>query len=343
MRSRSPINLVVVLLIAGILAIAGSVPECATTSERPSMSSYLAGLSSRDSVTILITDSGLGGLSVAAEIERRLQDCHWFSNVRLVFANALVSNDRPYNSMATTEEKVATFSAALEGFQDKFSPDIILIACNTLSVIYDQTDFSTHSTVPVYGIVDFGVNMIAERLDRTSGSAILLGTPTTTESGAHLSGLMERGVDSARIVVQACPMLESEIQSDPQSDVVAMMIEMFAMEANEGSSPSGDDSLVVALCCTHYGYAADVFDSVFSEVAGRPVSIVDPNTAMSSALFDHADCSKHSSSVTTVEVVSRAELTQDDVTAISRMIERQSGVTADALRRYTLDSSLFAL
>ena len=45
-----------------------------------------------------------------------------------------------------------------------YKVDIILIACNTLSVIYAETDFSKTCPIPVMSIVDFGVNIIAEKM-----------------------------------------------------------------------------------------------------------------------------------------------------------------------------------
>ena len=302
----------------------------------------LAAVRDKTDITILLTDSGLGGLSVAAEIENRLHRCHMFDNVHLVFANALPSNDRPYNRMTDMSEKAAVFSHALDGFVQHYHPDIILIACNTLSVVYPYTEFSTRSSIPVLGIVDFGVDLVEQQLAAdSSATAIIVGTPTTAGSGAHKDALISHGISADRITVQGCDMLESEIQANPESDIVRTMIEMYALEAADSAKHEPSEPVVVALCCTHYSFARQSFSDVFSRVLGRPVTVVDPNTAMAASLFDGANCDRFDSTAVGVEVVSRAELSPGDIEAIAHMIEPQSVATAAALRKYTFDKNLF--
>ena len=53
---------------------------------------------------ILITDSGVGGLSVCAYAERFVRTHGYTEPVRLTFANAAPENDYGYNSMPSREE-----------------------------------------------------------------------------------------------------------------------------------------------------------------------------------------------------------------------------------------------
>ena len=94
----------------------------------------------KEKVTILVTDSGLGGLSVAAHLEANFKKWHPFKEVKIMFVNALPSETYFYNQMKNTAEKVRVFNQALFGMTEKLSPDLIFIACNTLSVLYNQTD-----------------------------------------------------------------------------------------------------------------------------------------------------------------------------------------------------------
>lgn len=336
-----PNNLLSILLSTAILLIL-AVPADSGQPTTSRTADELEAIRNKSEVTILLTDSGLGGLSVVAEIENHLEQCHLFKQVHLVFANALPSNDRPYNRMSDMSEKAAVFSHALDGFIKHYQPDIILIACNTLSVVYPYTEFSDRSPVPVLGIVDFGVDLIDQHLTGDSlSSVIIVGTPTTAESGAHRQGLLSRGVSADRITVQGCDMLESEIQANPESDIVGSMIEMYALEAADSVKSEETGDVVVALCCTHYGFARRAFSDVFSRVLGKPVTVVDPNTAMAAALFTGADCSRYGNTAVNVDVVSRAELSSGDIEAIAHMIEPTSAVTAEALRKYTFDENLF--
>lgn len=336
MVNRHLLRRLTVCLVALLVACAQ-----AGNGEHDSLSDAVAALGDRESITILVTDSGLGGLSVAAAVARQFDRCHPFAHVRLIFANALPDNDHTYNAMASTAEKADVFTSALDGFVDRFQPDIILIACNTLSIVYPETEFSSRSNVPVFGIVEFGVRSIRETLTGENASAIIMGTPTTAESHAHKDALIEQSVHPDRITTHACEMLESEIQADPNSDVVRTMIEMYAVEALESNPPVDSSDVTVALCCSHYGYARSAFEDVFRELLGHDVSIVDPNDAMSAAVLAEVDCTRFENTQVAVEVVSRAELGEDDIASIAAMLQAVSAVTAEALRTYTLDTNLF--
>jgi glutamate racemase len=297
----------------------------------------------KDSVTIVITDSGLGGLSVAAAIERRLQQYRVFREVHLIFANALPDRDHPYNLMETTAEKVRVFDSALAGMSRTLKPDLILIACNTLSVVFPQTEFARTSDIPVIGIVEFGVEQIAQELEKDSASSvIILGTPTTIGQRTHVDRLAARGFDSTRISTQACNMLETEIQADPTSDIVRSMIEMYAMEALEKQQPTRPGELIVALCCSHYGFSRSVFQDVFQSVFERPVEIVDPNVAMAEYLFPQAVRERQIKTSVTTSVVSRAEILPDEAASIAAAVQPVSETTADAIVSYVRDTSLFS-
>jgi glutamate racemase len=117
-------------------------------------------------ITIVITDSGLGGMSVCGGIEDKLKKFKSFEEINLIFFNSLPEKGIGYNSMPTMEVKAEVFNQALISMEDKFSPDIILIACNTLSIVYPHTQFAQVSKTPVLGIVDFGVSMILSELKK---------------------------------------------------------------------------------------------------------------------------------------------------------------------------------
>ena len=307
-----------------------------------SLSSAIAALFHKDRVTIVITDSGLGGLSVAAAIEQRLRDCSLGSKVDLVYANALPDNEHLYNRMPDLGSKARVFSSALSGFTQKYHPDIILIACNTLSVVYPATEFASTGTVPVAGIVDFGVAPLREELESDSSKwAIIMGTPTTIQSEAHQRGLEQSGIPANRIVTQACEDLESEIQTDPASDIVNSLISMYVQEALSKRGPENRGEAVVALCCTHYGYARKEFDSAFHAQLGYRVAIVDPNEAMANAFSDGLKCESDTATTVAVTVASRAKLTQTEIDAVAELLQSQSPATASALRHYTYDTTLF--
>ncbi|MFH2037725.1 MAG: hypothetical protein ABIJ45_15090 [Candidatus Zixiibacteriota bacterium] len=293
----------------------------------------------KKAVRILVTDSGLGGLSVAAEIEKRMESSGLFQNVDIIFGNALPSSNYLYNQMPSKEEKVTVFSAALTGMQSTFKPDIILIACNTLSVIYPETEFSRTTNIPVIDIVDFGVNLIKNELEADpDNNIVILGTPTTISQNSHREAL---GPDSIRVIPQACDMLESEIQSDPNSDIVQTMIEMYGWEAAGKFILGSNDSLAVALCCTHYPYSSKLFKTQFEQIFDKSIKILDPNQEMSRFLFKPELENRYDHTVVGVKVVSQAELSSEAINSISNIIRPISLKTADALKNYELNKDLF--
>ncbi len=75
---------------------------------------------------ILITDSGVGGLSVVAYAERFVRTHGFTAPVRLTFANAAPENDYGYNSMPSREPKLETFDRFLRNVTERFAPDSIM-------------------------------------------------------------------------------------------------------------------------------------------------------------------------------------------------------------------------
>ena len=90
------------LLILTLVSVPGAVPAQATPG-------WLPGLLDKGSITIVITDSGLGGLSVVADAAEKFRQHPAFKQVNLVFFNALFSDQSGYNGLQTREEKLRGF------------------------------------------------------------------------------------------------------------------------------------------------------------------------------------------------------------------------------------------
>src|SRR5438067_11543997 len=115
---------------------------------------------------ILITDSGVGGLSVVAYAERFVRTRGFTEAVRLTFANAAPANDYGYNSMPTHAAKIETFDRFLHSVTERFAPDMIYVACNTLSVLLPEV------SVPAKGIIETGVRRLLDALGPRSMAII---------------------------------------------------------------------------------------------------------------------------------------------------------------------------
>jgi glutamate racemase len=299
----------------------------------------MSAAAAKDTLSLLIADSGMGGLSICADIVSGLQERRSYRSMAVTYFNAWPEQDRGYNLLPGMAERIRVFDRALDAML-RFEPDRILIACNTLSALYPDTPFSRKAHVPVTDIIGFGVEqMHAYLCARADSRVILLGTPTTIEAGTHRARLVERGIDAGRIVCQPCDRLAGEIEKDPEGATVRAMVESFIRQAAE-SVPDRRRPVAAALCCTHYGYSQRIFEAALQSVFEGPITILDPNKAMSAALL--TDCPQgHQDVRIDLEVVSRIVWSDEKIASIARLLETASPLTASALRQYRHDPDLF--
>ena len=233
---------------------------------------------------ILITDSGVGGLSVVAYAERFVRTHGFAEPVRLTFANAAPENDYGYNSMPSREEKLQTFDRFLTNVTERYAPDMIYVACNTLSVLLPDTPYFRRAAIPVKGIVETGVELVHRALDADPESvAMIFGTQTTIDAGAYPRMLVERGIAASRIISQACPGLADTISEDREGVRTKSEIDRWVATAIDKMQRSVRP-VVACLACTHYGYRKELFADAFAE-AGAPAIVVNPNESAVDDLF----------------------------------------------------------
>ncbi|MCR4417582.1 MAG: aspartate/glutamate racemase family protein [Ignavibacteria bacterium] len=295
----------------------------------------------KQQLKLLFTDSGLGGLSIMAEAADFLIKEKPFESVDLIYFNSTPDKKIGYNKMPNDDERIAVFNSALYSMKEKYNPDFIFIACNTLSVIYEQTKFAKEEKVPVETIVKYGVNSMKEKLQSDPKSqVIILGTPTTINKNTYKLKLIESGIDETRIINQACPDLESEIQINPESDKTRNLIQKYLAEALE-KLPDKSAKTFLSLCCTHYGFAEKVFESMMNELRYSNYEVINPNKKMVESIkekFKNTNCDQIQLSS---KVVSKVIFFEDEISSISKLIEKISPLVADSLRDYELKEDLF--
>lgn len=294
-----------------------------------------------ETIVIAVTDSGLGGLSIVADTERKLRELGVYADVELIFYNALFSAGDGYNSLPDRDEKIRVFSRALQGLQDRYAPNIILIACNTLSVLYQDTEFAATTKTPVVGIVEDGVDLIAERmLPRDDSRTIIFATRTTVEENTHQASLVEKGISEDRIISQACPELASYIERGFDSMETAFLIDAYVDEA-VGAVAKNEGPLYVSFNCTHYGYALDAWRDAFSTRGISVTEFINPNTTMIDFLLPTSLHDRHETVSVDIRVVSMVELTAERRASLGRYLRDVSPATANALDDYELIMDLF--
>lgn len=300
---------------------------------------HLKTLFKKENIRIAVLDSGLGGLSICAELEKNLQDHAIFKQATLLYFNVWPEQNRGYNSLESVSERIRVFDRALKGI-GRYQPDLIMIACNTLSVIYDRTAFSRTTPTPVLDIVDFGVELIHTTLQATSGSQILiLGTRTTVSEQVHRQKLIQKGVDGRRIMGQACHGVATEIEKDPQSATVEKLIDAYMEKA--ARKLNNRETVLTALCCTHFAYSRDIFQKKLLDRLSSEIVMLNPNIEMSGYLFRNDPPRPFSSTGIRVEVISKIILIQSKIGSMSNAVRPTSEKTADALINYTCQPDLF--
>jgi len=304
-------------------------------------SEWLPGLLEKEQLTVVVTDSGLGGLSVVADLSEKLAGQGGFRQVDLVFVNALFREHGGYNALQSREEQLAVFSRALETMAARFDPDLILIACNTLSVLAPDTAFVAGSGVPVVGIVEAGVEQIAQRL-RADPKArnIMFATRTTVDEGSHLDGLRRLGIGEEQFLAQACPQLTMYIEQGFDAMDTELLIDAYVDEAlSMMGEPSG--LLTVSFNCTHFGYSLPLWRLAFESRGVAVDAFLDPNTKMADFLLTDDRQRRYPSTEVTVKVVSMPPIQPAAIDSIGRWLDGASPATAAALRHYQRVEDLF--
>lgn len=292
---------------------------------------------------LLITDSGVGGLSVCAYAERFLRTHDIGEPVRLTYVNASPENDFGYNSMASRQEKLENLDRFLHIVGEEFAPDSIYVACNTLSVLMADTSFARNAALPLRGIVETGIRRLVRDLgtDPDAGVAIF-GTNTTIEEGTYSTRLMSSGIDEKRIVAQACPSLADTISEDRQGSAARAKIEEYVGEAIEKSAIPPVRHLTY-LACTHYGYRKSFFEDAF-ECRGIRTQIINPNEIVVEDLFASSrrgNDTKARGTHVDVEFVARYRIPDTALETISFFLEDIAPTTIRAFTDYTYAPDLF--
>ena len=288
---------------------------------------------------IVITDSGLGGLSVQALIDKKLR-INGNKKIELIYFNSFAGGNLGYNSLKNNNDNLIVFDSALQGMM-KFNPDMILIACNTLSVLYDQTEAAKQIKIPVIGIVESGIEMLLSKTNAVSDfNVIVIGTETTINSNVHKTKLIEFGIDENKIINQPCENLESEIQINPNSIEVNKLVKKYLSEAIKKIRDPNRHFFVV-LACTHYAYSKNVFEEKMYELAGNNFSIINPNEKMADIFNGIIANSNSRKNFVTNRVLSRVKLKEDQINILSKLLINDSRNLVDALIRNEYIPNLF--
>lgn len=287
-------------------------------------------------MTIVVTDSGIGGYSVAAELYARLKA--QVQSARIIFFNALFDENSGYNRLKSLSEKVEKFDTALQGML-KLTPDAICVACNTLSVVYPHTAFAQAAPMLVIGIVETGVDALLRRMAGVSQPyVVLFATSTTIQQGEHARRLRHIRPD-AQLIAQPCPELIKAIEEGNPQDIEARIREYVAAAVSQ--IPAGTTTAFAGLFCTHFGYFQDIFQRVFQEF-GINANIINPNSVfVENMLKTLSERVQRNEQSITIECVSKTPISAAAINTLAPLLCIYGDEAVAALQAYRHIPELF--
>jgi glutamate racemase len=281
-----------------------------------------------------ITDSGVGGLSVCAAVEAKLRNSPIQEDIELLYLNAAIEDDYSYNSMPDRQTKLEAFDCFLNSVCEKYQPDLLFIACNTLSVLFQDPWFDHYRHIPIKGIVDTGAReMLAAFELENDLTIIVFATPTTIEEGVYGDRLRENGVPQQQFAEQACPGLPDAISNDDSGRLAASLLKEYVPAALEQFNGTLENVLAF-LGCTHYGYQAIEFERAL-QVLVKKTRVMNPNTGAADSILSSLNTQAGNGSLK-VRFITRYALPAVVTKSLSVYIGKNAPATLAALKSYTL-------
>jgi glutamate racemase len=210
---------------------------------------------------ILLFDSGVGALSLLAELRAALPAA------RFIYASDNAAY--PYGTRSETDvtERVAT---VLEALHAQFTPDLIVVGCNTASTVA-LPRLRTRLTMPVVGVVP--AIKPAAALTRT-GCLALLATPGTV-CRSYTQQLIDEFAGGCEVVRLGSSELVALAECKLRGAVIETG-EIARILAPLHAPPRGTRIDTIVLGCTHFPLLADELRIAF----GRPVHWIDSAAAI---------------------------------------------------------------
>jgi glutamate racemase len=219
------------------------------------------------SPTLLVFDSGLGGLTVFREVVKARPDARY----------VYVADDAffPYGSHGEAQlvERVVALMGELIA---SHRPDLVVVACNTASTLVLPA-LRARYAVPFVGTVPAIKPACAASLTRR---VAVLGTEGTV-TREYTRALIRDFANGADVILvgspRLAPLAESWLRGEPIADA-AIAAELAPCYVDEG----GRRTDTVVLACTHFPLLLDRLEGL----APWPVTFIDPAPAIARRVLD---------------------------------------------------------
>ena len=217
--------------------------------------------------TILLFDSGVGGLTVYREIAKVLP------RARYIY----IADDAgfPYGNLSE-EALIARVTGVLGAAISEHAPDLVVVACNTASTMA-LIELRARFSVPFVGTVPAIKPACAQS---QSKRVAVLGTQATVNREYTRALIREYAIDCDVVLVGSSRLAffaEAELAGQPAADaaIIAEIADCF-VDADARRTDT------VVLACTHYPLLTDRFRAI----APWPVDWLDPAPAIARRVAD---------------------------------------------------------
>lgn len=213
---------------------------------------------------ILVFDSGAGGLTVAKELLQRLPD------IELVYAT-----DKTFFPYGDKEDAQLTLriETQIEKLLHAYTPDLIVVACNTASTIALPI-LRARFTQPFVGVVP-AIKPAAS--SSKSGVIGVLATPATS-TRQYTRDLISEFAQSKKVIVYGSRALVVEAEREICGEGARENI--IAGELNQlFTQPYGDSIDTIVLACTHFPLLKEPLRTI-TQAQNRSITWVDSGEAI---------------------------------------------------------------
>ncbi len=216
-----------------------------------------------------ILDSGIGGFSVARQVQRLLpgEDLLYFGDGANI----------PYGNHSS--EEIVALSRYMFRFMEEHRVKALLVACNTISCVAHRCEDQV--TCPVFNAVQAGITSAqaaAERLRFCKAGVIA--TVFTHQSGCYPAHLDTGRPGGVQLVSRGCPDLARLIERH-LGDEAGMALVEADLRRELGALVEQEQISCCVLGCTHYSLVEDRIRRLFPAL-----TLIDPAEQMALQLRD---------------------------------------------------------
>ena len=206
-----------------------------------------------------VLDSGIGGFSVARQVQRLLpgEDILYFGDGAHV----------PYGNHP--EKTIVALSRYMFEFMERHQVKVLLVGCNTISCVIDQC--MDLVSCPVFNAVQAGV---AGAMGRKEGKVGVISTVFTHNCQTYPRQLLSQSGGELEVCSLGCPNLASLVEHNLGNDAGMAQVEE-ELRRELGALVEREHIRCCLLGCTHYSLVSDSIQKLFPQL-----SLVDPAQEM---------------------------------------------------------------